>query len=272
MGGEGARAIMAAARQFPVRRARCYPCAQRPRGPAPANPASRDTVMTRLLPTSLRPLWLLTLLLSATLIIPALSPTMVWGQSQVLSQEVSTWLDTLTGDDLLAAERAAQQLALSGAYQAVPRLAEIFMTSDVPRLAAIALGGIGSARATQVLAAALAEEALTPRRNAAQIGLLYGGEQAVQTLIASLSAPKPTTRRHAADLLGYLATPLSLNGLLRAVHQDPDAAVRQAAVWALSEIDSPRVRPTLTEVSVRDPDPAVREEALNALRRLGEGW
>lgn len=228
--------------------------------------------MTPSLSPTARSLRLLLPVLLAALLTTVLSPPLAQGQSQVLSQEVSAWLDALTADDLLAAERAAQQLALSGAYQAVPRLVEIFLTSDTPRLAAVALGGIGSTQATRALAAALVGETLTPRRNAAQIGLLYGGEQAVQTLIASLNAPAPTTRRHAADILGYLATPLALNGLLRAAHQDSDATVRQAAVWALSEIDSPRVRPTLIEVSVRDPDPAVREEALNALQRLSKGF
>lgn len=195
-----------------------------------------------------------------------------FGQSAAQPSAIDQLLDTLASDDLLAAERAAQELAASGTARAVPRLTEMFLTSETPRLAAIALGGIGTAQATKVLASALADEELTPRRNAAQIGLLYGGEEAVQTLVVSLRAPQPAARRHSAELLGYLGAPFALNGLLRAAHQDADASVRRSAVWALSQIDSPRVRPTLTEISVRDPDSDVRGEAESALKRLSEGF
>jgi HEAT repeat protein len=227
--------------------------------------------MTRPRPPFAQFSWRSCLVLFVIVAAAALPPAAAWGQSQALTEEVNAWLDALQGDDLLAAERAAQQLAVSNAYQAVPRLIEIFAASDTPRLPAIALGGIGATRATQVLASALADEDLTPRRNAAQIGLLYGGEAAIQTLIASLTAPRPATRRHAAELLGYLGSPTALNGLVRAAHQDSDASVRQAAVWALSQIDAPRVRPTLVEISVRDPDPDVRAEADRALQSLSTG-
>lgn len=200
------------------------------------------------------------------------SPAPALGQDQTPIPTVDELIDALTGDDLLAAERAAQQLAAIGPAQAVPRLSEIFLTSDTPRLAAIALGGIGTQQAARTLAPALADQELTPRRNAAQIGLLYGGQEAINILQVTLRAPQAAARRHAAELLGYLASPFALNALLRAAHQDSDPSVRQAAVWALSQIDSPRVRPALVEISVRDPDATVRDEALNALLRLNEGF
>lgn len=208
----------------------------------------------------------------AWLILAALPAWPVAGQSATPTPDIDKLLDVLAGDDLLAAERAAQQLAQSGTAAAVPRLIAIFRTSDTPRLAATALGGIGTQQAVQTLAGALADDPLTARRNAAQIGLLYGGEQAVGILIDTLGAPRIPSRRHAADLLGYLGSQAALNGLLRAAQQDPAPSVRQSAVWALSEIDSSRVRPALVTISVRDADPDVRAEATSALERLDQRY
>ncbi|HSN76124.1 MAG TPA: HEAT repeat domain-containing protein [Anaerolineae bacterium] len=206
------------------------------------------------------------------LALTALPSLPVAGQSATPTPDIEQLLDVLTGNDMLAAERAAQQLALSGTAAAVPRLIDIFRTSDTPRLAATALGGIGTQQATQTLAGALTDDPLTARRNAAQIGLLYGGEQAIDTLVSTLRVPQVPARRHAAELLGYLSSPLALNGLLRAAQQDAAPSVRQSAVWALSEIDSPRVRPALVAISVRDVDPDVRTEAESALLRLDQRY
>ena len=204
------------------------------------------------------------------LVVLPLSPAA--GQSATPTPDIEQLLDALTGEDLLEAERAAQQLALSGTAASVPRLIEIFRTSDTPRLAATALGGIGTQQATQALAGALVDEELTARRNAAQIGLLYGSEQATDTLVSTLRVPQAPARRHAAELLGYLASPSALNGLLRAAQQDSAPSVRQSAVWALSEIDSPRVRPALVAIAIRDADPDVRAEAESALQRLDQRY
>lgn len=206
----------------------------------------------------------------AWLILALLPLAPAFGQSPTptLPPDLDQLVDMLTGADQLAAERAAQQLAAVGTAAVVPRLIDLFLTSDTPRLAATALGGIGTQRAIETLIDALVDEPLTPRRNAAQIGLLYGGEQAINELMSALRAPQATTRRHAAELLSFLSSPASVSGLLRAANQDADPRVRQAAVWALSEIDSPRVEPALKGIAVRDPDPEVRAEAEAALRRL----
>jgi HEAT repeat protein len=208
----------------------------------------------------------------AWFVLAALLLSPVAGQSATPATNIEQLLDALTGDDMLAAERAAQQLAVEGTATAVPRLIDIFLTTDTPRLAATALGGIGTRQATQALASALVDEELTARRNAAQIGLLYGGEQAIDTLVSTLRVPQVPARRHAADLLGYLSSPLALNALLRTAQGDAHPSVRQSAVWSLSEIDSPRVRPALVGISVRDPDPGVRAEAENALQRLDQRY
>jgi HEAT repeat protein len=208
----------------------------------------------------------------AWLVMAALPSSPVAGQSATPTPDIDQLLDALAGDDMLAAERAAQQLAVMGTSAAVPRLIELFTATDTPRLAATALGGIGTREATQALASALVDEALTARRNAAQIGLLYGGEQAIDTLMNTLRAPQVPARRHAAELLGYLSSPLALNALLRAAQGDAHPSVRQSAVWALSEIDSPRVRPALVGIAVRDPDPDVRAEAESALQRLDQRY
>lgn len=221
--------------------------------------------MTFSLSTLSRAICILSLALVA---LTALPPAPVAGQTPTQSPDLDQLLDELTGDDLLAAERAAQQLAVVGTAGLVPQLSEIFRSADTPRLAAIALGGIGTQQATRTLAGALVDDDLTARRNAAQIGLLYGGEQAVQTLLATLRFPQPAARRNAAELLGYLGDPVAVNSLLRVANHDVVPSVRQSAVWALSEIDSPRVLLALTEISVQDPDSEVRAEAERALQRL----
>lgn len=189
-------------------------------------------------------------------------------------QDIDALVEALAGDDLLAAERASQQLVAAGAdaASATPRLIQLFSQSDTPRLIAVVLGSIATPTSLRPLVNALADEALTPRRNAAQIGLLTAGEDGVPVLVRGLVAVQTPVRRNAADLLGYIGSPLSLNALLRAAHQDPDPGVRQSAVWALSQIDSQRVQPSLAEIAVRDPDPDVRAEAASAIQRLDEGF
>jgi hypothetical protein len=210
----------------------------------------------------------LALILAMLIVAPACA------QGQVTGQEIQALLAALEGDDLLAAERASEELASLGfaAAGAVPRLIEIFNTAPTPRLAAIALGGIGTGRAYQALTEALADDELTPRRNAAQIGLLYGDEAAIEALATSLQDGRAAKRRNAAELLGFFRSPLALNPLLRVANHDEDAGVRQAAVWSLSQIDSPRVRLALAVIAVNDPDAEVRAEAKRALDQLNEGY
>jgi HEAT repeat protein len=215
---------------------------------------------------------LLGLFLALVLAVVAVAPG--YAQGQVTGEEIEALLAALEGDDLLAAERASEELAGLGfaAAGAVPRLIEMFSTAPAPRPAAIALGGIGTGRAFQALTEALADDELTPRRNAAQIGLLHGDEAAVQALATSLQDGRAAKRRNAAELLGYFRSPLALNPLLRAANHDEDAGVRQEAVWSLSQIDSPRVRLALAVIRVNDPDAEVRAEAERALDQLNEGY
>lgn len=212
------------------------------------------------------------LLLALALAVMAVAPACA--QGQVTGQEIEALLAALAGEDLLAAERAGEQLAALGfaGAGAVPRLIEIFNTSVAPRPAAIALGGIGTGRALQALTGALADDELTPRRNAAQIGLLYGDEAAIQALATSLLDGRAAKRRNAADLLGFFRSPLALNPLLRVANHDEDPGARKAAVWSLSQIDSPRVRPALASIAANDPDAEVRAEAERALAQLDEEY
>lgn len=213
-----------------------------------------------------------TLLLALLLALMAAIPA--YGQGQVTGEEIEALLTALEGDDLLAAERAGEELASLGfaASGAVPRLVEVFNTAPTPRLAAIALGGIGTGRAFQALTEALADDELTPRRNAAQIGLLYGNEAAIEALAVSLQDGRAAKRRNAAELLGFFRSPLTLNPLLRVANHDEDPGARKAAVWSLSQIDSPRVRLALAVIRVNDPDAEVRAEAERALDQLNEGY
>lgn len=205
----------------------------------------------------------------ATLLAVVGSTTAVHAQ-----QDIDALVAALAGDDLLAVEKASQQLVVAGrdAAGATPRLLQLFAQTDTPRPIAVVLGSIATPTSLRPLVDALADEELTPRRNAAQIGLLTAGEDGVPVLVRGLVAAQTPVRRNSADLLGYIGLPLSFNALLRAAHQDPDPSVRQSAVWALSQIDSQRVRPSLAEIAMRDPDPDVRAEATHALQRLDEGF
>lgn len=208
------------------------------------------------------------LLLVVTLSLTA--PFPILAQGPATPEEIDALLDILESDDLLAREQAAARLAEIGSPLAVPRLEEYFNTSSTPRPAAIALAGIATPRAMAALVAGLADEELTPRRNAAQIALLDLGEAAVPALLVGLSSKTPATRGHSAQLLGFIGSRRAINSLVQVADDDPEASVRLEAVWALGEISDPRVRGPLRAIARTDPDPDVRAEAERATLRVGE--
>ncbi len=181
-------------------------------------------------------------------------------------------LDQLENGDPLQQEQAAEELAAIASPTFVSDLTRIFRASDNPRPAATVLGAIGTPAALAALVTGLSDEALTPRRNAAQLVLLEKDVAAVPTLVVGLQNRSLATRRHAAQVLGFIKSPRAGNSLLRTAQVDEDASVRQEAVWALGEIGEARLRMALKAIARNDPDLEVRIEAQQAVLQAGGGF
>ena len=210
---------------------------------------------------------LLVLVISLTLLTPwaVLAQTDPDARSQQL-------LDQLENGDPLQQEQASQELVTLASPALLPDLTRIFRVTDNPRPVAAVLGAVGTPAANAVLVGGLADEDLTPQRNAAQLILLEMGVEAVPSLMVGLQNQNSPTRRNAAIVLGFIKSPRAGNSLLRAAQSDEDARVRQEAVWALGEIGEDRMRSALKAISRSDPDPEVRIEAERAVLRVGGGF
>lgn len=211
------------------------------------------------------------LVLGLVICLALLTPLAVFAQTgpDARSQQV---LEQLANGDPLQQEQASQELAAIASPALVPDLTRIFRAADNPRPAAAVLGAVGTPAAMAVLVSGLADEELTPRRNAAQRVLLEMEVEAVPALMVGLSNQSPQTRRHAATVLGFIKSPRAGNSLLRVAQSDEDARVRQEAVWALGEIGEARMMPALKAISRSDPDLEVRIEAERAMLRAGGGF
>lgn len=226
-------------------------------------------IQPRYLPNRM-PLWKLSIFGFLAIALALLPSAAALAQPTVGDPTLDSLLSDLEGGDALAQEQAGQELAAIGTTAVVPRLVEVFLATDNPRPAAVALAGIGSPSAMNALVEALAGEELTALRNAAQVALLEASERAVVPLMLGLRDSEPTVRRHSAQLLGFIGSPRAVNVLVVVADNDPDPLVRQEAVWALGAIGEARVRLSLKAIARSDPEPAVRVEAQRALLRLGE--
>jgi hypothetical protein len=115
----------------------------------------------------------------------------------------------------------------------------------------------------------LSDEQLTPARHLAQQRLEKAGSASVDPLIGALHSPNATLRRNSAEMLGFVRSPRALDALVKAMGQDPVAAVRARSAWALGELNDLRAISPLEDASVLDQDLKVRQEAsasLDALR------
>ncbi len=91
---------------------------------------------------------------------------------------------------------------------------------------------------------------------------------AVWLLARALARPDADARRKAARLLGRIKSRQAVAALAVRLTDDV-AGVRQAAAWALGEIEDARALPGLAEAALRDRDAAVREAAIAALGAIG---
>ena len=96
-----------------------------------------------------------------------------------------------------------------------------------------------------------------------------GVEGKDKVLVPALEMNVPEIRARAAREAGK-AKLTSASEKLTLLVEDPDAHVRQAAVWALGEMQAVEARTAITEALRRDAEAAVRAAAAEALGKLGQ--
>lgn len=143
---------------------------------------------------------------------------------------------------------------------------------DEARRAAIAaLRGYPVELTGRFLLAALADEDVAVRLEAARAAGVGRLSAAVPTLIAWLADPDRTTRRVASFALGKIADSAAAAALVRTLG-DPDGEVRLGAVEALGGVaaggDRTIVVPLISRVA--DDKSEVRKAAIEALRAVGD--
>lgn len=109
---------------------------------------------------------------------------------------------------------------------------------------------------------------LTPARHLAQQNLEKAGQAAVDPLVSALHSPDSTLRRNSAEMLGFIASPQSLDALSATLANDPVSSVRARSAWALGELHDTRAVNALELASVLDQDIKVRREASGSLDAL----
>jgi HEAT repeat protein len=136
--------------------------------------------------------------------------------------------------------------------------------------AALALGGLGDARAVSPLITALQEDTNTDvRQNAAEALGRLGNARAVTPLLTALEDRNIAVRGKAADALGELGDARAIASLIKAL-EDKNAAVRGNAAWALGELGDARAVDALIQALSKGKGAAVRAGAAKALGELGD--
>ncbi len=138
--------------------------------------------------------------------------------------------------------------------------------NDIQRLAAEALGKIGSKKAVEVL---------KNYHSAIHKGFLFAhigknkidSEKAVEPLIQALKDADSFVRWNAADALGKIGSEKAVEPLIQAL-KDVDSSVRWNAADALGKIGSERVVEPLIQ-ALKDVDSSVRWNAADALGKIG---
>ncbi len=136
--------------------------------------------------------------------------------------------------------RAVRRLANKPDAAATKYFALLLSEDEDPlirRIAAIALGKIGGARAEAALTAALEDEDAWVRGRAIQALARKRGHKAVETLAKALMEdPEPTIRRQAALSLGRIFSEEAYQ-VLDAARFDTDFSVRRAVLAGLARLE-----------------------------------
>ncbi|TAH52393.1 MAG: hypothetical protein EYC68_06350 [Chloroflexota bacterium] len=115
---------------------------------------------------------------------------------------------------------------------------------------------------------ALKNDKLTAERQEAQRNLELAGETAVPQLLVALRSNNVAQRRNAADMLGYIASPLTTDALRNTLRTDPVPAVRRNAAYALGEIHAASAINDLQQAAISDRSQIVRGTAADSLARI----
>jgi HEAT repeat protein len=97
------------------------------------------------------------------------------------------------------------------------------------------------------------------------LAVLTSDPAVTAALVDALADPEPGVRRMAAGLLGRTSVEGAGTALIRAVDDDPDPAVRAAALEALTTLGGPPPAAAAAEACLLDLDARVREAAVRAL-------
>jgi HEAT repeat protein len=182
-------------------------------------------------------------------------------------------LSAVTNDDPETAASAATVLGLRGDQRASGALLALLHHPDAAArsAAATALGLIGLESAIPELREATGDcdsgVAASASMALQRLGDDGSAEGACACLIAELKADDAERRALAARALGGLMRPSAVGPLLEAL-SDANAQVRADAAGSLGWIGDPRATPPLTSVGFTDPDAHVREVAMYAVARI----
>lgn len=140
----------------------------------------------------------------------------------------------LLADDDHARLNAIAELRHDGSPQAVAVLGEYFTVADRPGRveAGIALLAINTEQAQGYIRAALSDQRLTARRQAAMGSLEKYGDAASPFLQALLRDPNETIRINTVQVVQFMS-PVKARALLQIALSDPSPAVQQVAADAL---------------------------------------
>jgi HEAT repeat protein len=110
-----------------------------------------------------------------------------------------------------------------------------------------------------------------PRAAAAEPGRVpqdTGMPRVIAALVRALDDPVAAVRKDAAYALGNREVPQAVTALAAKLTRDPDAEVREMAAWALGQIESRAATTALGAAARRDSSEAVRGTAVWALGQL----
>lgn len=140
----------------------------------------------------------------------------------------------LYGDDDRARVAAIAQLQKDGSPQATALLGEYFIVADQPGRvdAGVALLALDTAQARGYFRAALSDEQLTARRQAAMNAIEKNGGASIPFLQALLRDENETVRLNTVQVIQFMGGARA-RALLQVALDDASPAVRQAAADAL---------------------------------------
>ncbi len=186
--------------------------------------------------------------------------------SNVPAAESVAWLKTQAGGAY--SETAIMAISLhqsNAADQALDELAKATEPAEVRKRAAFWLGSSRGVRGTATLKRMLASDPSSDVRDRVVFALSRSKDPAGLPLVieAARSDKDPHIRGQALFWLAQrAASQISKEAIDNALANDPDSAVRERAVFALSQMNNGEGIPRLIELAKTHRDPAVRKKAM----------